>query len=83
MSALPSARILQNQLKQLHKEPVDGFTCELRDDKLYEWIVYMRGPPDTYYEGGIFKLYMVCGVLTNIHFNFSAFRSLTFVGGNE
>jgi len=51
-----SARILQNQLKELTKEPIEGFYCELSDESdLYTWTAYLKGPGDTSYEGGIFK----------------------------
>lgn len=51
-----SRRMLANQYRDLQKDPVEGFKVELKDDSnLYEWDVYIQGPPDTEYEGGIFK----------------------------
>lgn len=51
-----SARILQNQLKELTADPIEGFMCELADESnLYVWNVYLKGPGDTCYEGGIYK----------------------------
>ena len=51
-----SARILSNQLKELHKEPIEGFYCELTDESdLYNWTVYLKGPGETPYEGGIYR----------------------------
>ncbi|EGC28286.1 hypothetical protein DICPUDRAFT_51943, partial [Dictyostelium purpureum] len=38
-------------------DPVEGFTVELvNESSLYEWKVYLEGPKDTYYEGGVFQL---------------------------
>jgi ubiquitin-protein ligase len=51
-----SARILSNQLRELHKEPIEGFYCELADESdLYNWTVYLKGPGETAYEGGIYR----------------------------
>ncbi|KAL9651497.1 hypothetical protein ABK040_001443 [Willaertia magna] len=51
-----SARVLINQIKKLQKEPVDGFHCELIDESnVYEWVVYIKGTPDTPYEGAIYQ----------------------------
>ncbi len=51
-----SAKILQNQLKELTKEPIEGFCCELADESdLYTWNVYLKGPGDTCYEEGIYR----------------------------
>jgi len=52
-------RLLQNQFKQLMKEPVEGFTVEIPDESnMFEWDVYIQGPQDTEFEGGIFKAKM-------------------------
>jgi len=49
------AILLRNQLKELMKNPVDGFSVGLKDDSnLYEWQIMMEGPPSTDYEGGYF-----------------------------
>jgi len=53
-----SAKLLQNQFKKILSEPVDGIAVELSDDNLHEWRVYIEGPPETFYEGGIFQLAM-------------------------
>eukprot|EP00761_Pharyngomonas_kirbyi_P013152 gb/GECH01013179.1/.p1 GENE.gb/GECH01013179.1/~~gb/GECH01013179.1/.p1 ORF type:complete len:238 (+),score=74.77 gb/GECH01013179.1/:1-714(+) len=51
-----SSRMLANQLKDLQTDPVEGFKVELADDSnLYNWDVFIQGPPDTEYAGGIFK----------------------------
>jgi len=58
MSTQATAR-LQKELKELMKNPVEGFKVELADEaSLFEWIVYISGPPGTEYEGGIFKALM-------------------------
>jgi ubiquitin-protein ligase len=55
-----SQKLLQNQLKSMTKEPVEGFKVELADESnLYKWHCYIQGPPDTPYEGGIFQADMV------------------------
>jgi len=51
-----SQKLLQNQLRKLKKEPVWGFSVDLlKDTNIYEWEVFIAGPPDSYYEGGIFR----------------------------
>lgn len=57
MSTQATAR-LQKELKELNKNPVEGFKVELVDENLFEWHVYIQGPPGTEYEGGIFKCSM-------------------------
>jgi len=55
MSTQAVAR-LQKELKELTKNPVEGFKVELADEaSLFEWNVYIAGPPDTNYSTGIFK----------------------------
>ncbi|KAI3817749.1 hypothetical protein L1987_11547 [Smallanthus sonchifolius] len=51
--------LLQKQLKDLCKNPVDGFSAGLVDESnLFEWSVTVIGPPDTLYEGGFFNAIM-------------------------
>jgi len=58
MSTQAVAR-LQKELKDLHKNPVEYFKVELADESnLFEWQVWIAGPPGTLYEGGIFKASM-------------------------
>jgi len=58
MSTQAVAR-LQKELKELTKNPVEGFKVELADEaSLFEWKVYIQGPPGTDFEGGIFKASM-------------------------
>jgi len=40
--------LLQKQLRDLAKHPVDGFSAGLVDDSnVFEWQVTIIGPPDT------------------------------------
>jgi len=51
-----AALLLKKQLRDLNKNPVDGFSAGLVDDSnVFEWEVLIVGPPDTLYEGGFFK----------------------------
>uniref|UniRef100_A0A8D1AVP9 Ubiquitin-conjugating enzyme E2 G1 n=2 Tax=Sus scrofa TaxID=9823 RepID=A0A8D1AVP9_PIG len=54
-----SALLLRRQLAELNKNPVEGFSAGLIDDNdLYRWEVLIIGPPDTLYEGGVFKAHL-------------------------
>eukprot|EP01102_Stenamoeba_stenopodia_P008680 TRINITY_DN2525_c0_g1_i3.p1 TRINITY_DN2525_c0_g1~~TRINITY_DN2525_c0_g1_i3.p1 ORF type:complete len:269 (-),score=57.69 TRINITY_DN2525_c0_g1_i3:254-1060(-) len=56
---MTAAKLLQNTLSKLAKEPVEGFVCELLDESnLFKWRVFLEGPKDSPYEGGIFQLLM-------------------------
>uniref|UniRef100_A0A0N4ZFE8 E2 ubiquitin-conjugating enzyme n=1 Tax=Parastrongyloides trichosuri TaxID=131310 RepID=A0A0N4ZFE8_PARTI len=56
MSHTQGKLLLQRQLQELQKNPVDGFSAGLvNDDDVYKWEVLIIGPPDTIYEGGFFK----------------------------
>jgi len=49
------AILLRNQLKELLKNPVDGFSVGLIDDSnIFEWKVMIEGTPGTPFEGGLF-----------------------------
>jgi len=56
--ASATAKLLQNQFKKIQSEPVEGIAVELNDDNLNEWKVFIEGPKETFYEGGIFQLSM-------------------------
>lgn len=47
--------LLQKQLKQLAKGAVDGVEVWLPEDDLLHWGLTIEGPPDTLYEGGLFR----------------------------
>ncbi|XP_043694323.1 ubiquitin-conjugating enzyme E2 14-like [Telopea speciosissima] len=51
--------LLQQQLKDLWKKPVEGFSVGLVNEKnIYEWSVNIIGPLDTFYEWGSFDAIM-------------------------
>ncbi|KAF9377200.1 ubiquitin-conjugating enzyme E2 G1 [Podila verticillata] len=51
--------LLQRQLRELNKHPVEGFSAGLVDDKnVFEWEIMIMGPQDTLYEGGFFRAIM-------------------------
>ncbi|QCE09241.1 ubiquitin-conjugating enzyme E2 G1 [Vigna unguiculata] len=57
--ASQASLLLQKQLKDLCKNPVDGFSAGLVDEtNIFEWSVTVIGPPDTLYEGGFFNAIM-------------------------
>ncbi|GLJ44516.1 hypothetical protein SUGI_0934460 [Cryptomeria japonica] len=59
MSGSQATLLLRKQLKELCKNPVDGFSAGLVDDSnLFEWNVAIIGPPGTLYEGGCFNALM-------------------------
>jgi len=52
-----TTKLLANQYRGILSDPVEGFTVELADESsLFEWKVYIEGPKDTCYEGGVFQL---------------------------
>ncbi|KAJ3020075.1 ubiquitin-conjugating enzyme E2 G1 [Thoreauomyces humboldtii] len=55
MSESQSALLLRRQLRDLAKNPVEGFSAGLVGDNIYEWDVMIVGPEGTLYEGGFFK----------------------------
>eukprot|EP01112_Ceratiomyxa_fruticulosa_P020994 TRINITY_DN7299_c0_g1_i1.p1 TRINITY_DN7299_c0_g1~~TRINITY_DN7299_c0_g1_i1.p1 ORF type:complete len:378 (-),score=119.59 TRINITY_DN7299_c0_g1_i1:118-1251(-) len=56
-SKLSTTKLLLNQYKGILSDPVEGFTVELEDENdLFKWKVYIEGPKDTCYEGGVFQL---------------------------
>jgi len=58
MTTQATAR-LAKELKDLTKDPVGGFKVELPDESnIFEWHVFIQGPPDSFYEGGTFRAQM-------------------------
>ncbi|WVZ68241.1 hypothetical protein U9M48_017202 [Paspalum notatum var. saurae] len=58
-TASQASLLLQKQLRDLAKHPVDGFSAGLVDDSnVFEWQVTIIGPPDTLYDGGYFNAIM-------------------------
>jgi len=51
--------LLMKQLKDLSKNPVEGFSAGLKnDDNVFLWEIMIMGPPETPYEGGYFTASM-------------------------
>jgi len=51
-----AVRALQQELKKLKEEPVEGFLVQIPDDaNMFEWDVAIFGSPGSLYEGGYFK----------------------------
>ncbi|KAG0228853.1 putative ligase [Mortierella sp. GBAus27b] len=51
--------LLKRQLKDLSKNPVEGFSAGLVDESnIFEWEILIMGPQDTLYEGGFYKAIM-------------------------
>jgi ubiquitin-conjugating enzyme E2 G1 len=48
-------RRLQSELKQLTKDPSYFFSVNPNESNFLEWEFVMIGPPETFYEGGLFK----------------------------
>lgn len=56
MATDQASLILNRQLRDLSRHPVDGFSAGLvDDDNIFEWAVTVMGPPDTLYDGGYFQ----------------------------
>ena len=52
-----AVRALQQELKKLKEEPVEGFIVRIPDDaNMFEWEVAIFGSPGSLYEGGYFKV---------------------------
>ncbi|XP_039159818.1 ubiquitin-conjugating enzyme E2 14 isoform X2 [Eucalyptus grandis] len=59
MASNQASLLLQKQLRDLCRNPVDGFSAGLVDEtNVFEWSVSVIGPPDTLYEGGFFSAIM-------------------------
>jgi ubiquitin-protein ligase len=51
-----ATELLRRQLLDLSRNPPDGVSVGLgEDDNMFVWEVMIVGPPDTLYEGGLFK----------------------------
>jgi ubiquitin-conjugating enzyme E2 R len=51
-----TTKLLANQLRSILNDPVEGFTVEADEANFFEWKVWIEGPKDTCYEGGVFQL---------------------------
>ena len=56
MAEQGAIRALKQELKNLQKEPVEGFRVNPINENLHNWEVAIFGPPKTLYEGGYFKV---------------------------
>uniref|UniRef100_A0A6B2LGE5 UBC core domain-containing protein n=1 Tax=Arcella intermedia TaxID=1963864 RepID=A0A6B2LGE5_9EUKA len=45
-------------MKMMQEDPVEGIYCELVGDNLFQWRIYIEGPGDSPYQGGIFEARM-------------------------
>lgn len=60
MSELQASLLLNRQLSELQRHPVEGFSAGLvSDSDIFKWEVVIIGPPDTLYEGGFFKAHLI------------------------
>ncbi|EDW42274.1 ubiquitin-conjugating enzyme E2 G1 [Drosophila sechellia] len=60
MSELQASLLLNRQLSELQRHPVEGFSAGLvSDSDIFKWEVVIIGPPDTLYEGGVFKAHLI------------------------
>uniref|UniRef100_A0A6B2LAY0 UBC core domain-containing protein n=1 Tax=Arcella intermedia TaxID=1963864 RepID=A0A6B2LAY0_9EUKA len=50
--------MLQKSYRQLEKEPLEGFFFEPNASNFFEWKIYLEGPQQTPFEGGVFELLM-------------------------
>lgn len=50
-----AVRRLMSELKEINKDPNYFFSVLPNEDNFMEWSFIMIGPPDTFYEGGIFE----------------------------
>jgi ubiquitin-conjugating enzyme E2 D/E len=51
---------LKRELASITKNPPENFSAGIKNDDLYNWEATLMGPPDSPYEGGIFKLSIKC-----------------------
>ena len=57
-----SLKRLHRDMNQLRNNPLEGIEAMLIDEKdFYEWVAYIKGPDNTCWEGGIFKLSLKFG----------------------
>eukprot|EP00054_Salpingoeca_dolichothecata_P028323 m.214342 g.214342 ORF g.214342 m.214342 type:complete len:235 (-) comp26186_c0_seq3:44-748(-) len=54
MSAI-AMKALQQEYKNMQKDPLEGVKCELQDENFFKWQVNLFGPPETIFAGGYFK----------------------------
>ncbi|KHN33397.1 Ubiquitin-conjugating enzyme E2 7 [Glycine soja] len=66
--ASQASLLLQKQLKDLCKNPVDGFSAGLVDEtNIFEWSVTIIGPPDTLYDDFVASVFWGFGLPPKNH----------------
>ncbi|CAI9117713.1 OLC1v1019169C1 [Oldenlandia corymbosa var. corymbosa] len=59
MAATQASLLLQKQLRDLARNPVEGFSAGLvNEDNVFEWEITILGSPGTMYDGAFFKAKM-------------------------
>ena len=59
-NASSAVRALALELKNLSDDPLEGIKSRLvNEDNIFEWEVALFGPPDTLYQGGYFKVWLI------------------------
>ena len=54
-----TSKIIYNHFKLFKEDPIDGVDIVMNEENIQEWNITMIGPPDTFYEGGFFRLKMI------------------------
>jgi len=54
MSSRAAGR-LQNDIKEIATNPINGVLAELTEDNLFKWRVWFEGPPETVFTEGVFE----------------------------
>ncbi|EAL46328.1 ubiquitin-conjugating enzyme family protein [Entamoeba histolytica HM-1:IMSS-B] len=56
---MSAAKFIQSNYKSIIKDPLEGIYVEYAsEDNIFEWNIWMEGPTQTPYEGGVFNLRM-------------------------
>lgn len=71
-------RALAHEYKSLQEEPVEGFRVKLIEDNLREWEVAIFGPPETLYQGGYFKVHLICAYAPYTRFRTRVYLAASF-----
>jgi hypothetical protein len=66
-------RLLQRQLMEIKKEPLEGFRIKLDGENILKWTAIMFGPPGTPYQGGYFKAVGFSSLKPNLYFQLQSF----------
>eukprot|EP01129_Flabellula_baltica_P011164 TRINITY_DN4831_c0_g1_i1.p1 TRINITY_DN4831_c0_g1~~TRINITY_DN4831_c0_g1_i1.p1 ORF type:complete len:176 (-),score=34.50 TRINITY_DN4831_c0_g1_i1:205-732(-) len=51
-------KLLQNSFREIQNNPVEGILCVPNMKNFLEWTIYIEGPRDSIFEGGIFEMLM-------------------------